>query len=106
MNIAGEQAKWLTDGTADWFWPAAEKAGIPIMFLTTGQLPLFGAIAERHPQLILIIDHMGVSSEAMKNNMMPATIAEVGRARQISERVGEAVVDPAVLVASPIRSAT
>jgi predicted TIM-barrel fold metal-dependent hydrolase len=76
LNIAGEQAAWLTDGTADWFWPAAEQAGIPIMFLTTGQLPLFGPIAERHPQLPLIIDHMGVSSEAMKNKMMPATIAE------------------------------
>ena len=75
LNIAGEQAAWLTDGTADWFWPAAEQAGIPIMFLTTGQLPLFGPIAERHPQLVLIIDHMGVSSEAMKNKMMPATIA-------------------------------
>src|SRR5438128_5649006 len=23
---------WLKDGTADWFWPAAEKAGIPVMF--------------------------------------------------------------------------
>ena len=21
---------WLSDGTADWFWPAAEKAGIPV----------------------------------------------------------------------------
>jgi predicted TIM-barrel fold metal-dependent hydrolase len=76
LNIAGEQAKWLTDGTADWFWPAAERAGIPIMFLTTGQLPLFGRFAERHPQLILIIDHMGVSSEAMRSKMMPATITE------------------------------
>ena len=75
LNIAGEQAKWLTDGTADWFWPAAERAGIPIMFLTTGQLPLFGPIAERHPRLDLIVDHMGISSEALRNNMMPATIA-------------------------------
>src|SRR5882724_10598493 len=76
LNIAGEQAAWLTDGTADWFWPAVEKAGIPVMFLTSGQLPLFGPIAERHPQLILIIDHMGISSETMKNNAVPATIAE------------------------------
>jgi predicted TIM-barrel fold metal-dependent hydrolase len=75
LNIAGEQSKWLTDGTADWFWPAAERAGIPIMFLTTGQLPLFGPVAERHPRLDLIIDHMGISSEALRNNMMPATIA-------------------------------
>jgi predicted TIM-barrel fold metal-dependent hydrolase len=76
LNIAGEQAAWLTDGTADWFWPAAEKAGIPVMFLTTGQTSLFGRIAERHPQLALIIDHMGVSSEAVRTNTVPATIAE------------------------------
>jgi len=76
MTFNGEQAAWLTDGTADWFWPAAEKAGIPIMFLTTGQIPLFGRIAERHPQLNLIIDHMGVSSEAARNKAMPAAIAE------------------------------
>ena len=76
LNVANQQAKWLTDGTADWFWPEAAKAGISVMFLTTGQLPLFGPIAERNPQLILIIDHMGVSSDAMKNNMMPATIAQ------------------------------
>ena len=30
-------AKWLTDGTADWFWPAAEKAGLPVMFLASGR---------------------------------------------------------------------
>ena len=42
-------AHWLTDGTADWFWPVAERAGLPVMFLTNGQTPLFADIAERHP---------------------------------------------------------
>ena len=53
---------WLTDGTADWFWPAAEKAGLPVMFLAFGLVPTFAPIAERHPQLTLIIDHMGVNA--------------------------------------------
>jgi predicted TIM-barrel fold metal-dependent hydrolase len=74
LNIAGTQAAWLTDGTADWFWPAAEKSKLPVMFLTSGLLPLFVPIAERHPQLPLIIDHMGVSSEAVKNNKVAETI--------------------------------
>jgi predicted TIM-barrel fold metal-dependent hydrolase len=74
LAFLGEQAKLLTDGTADWFWPAAEKAGIPVMFLTTGQAPLFARIAERHPQLILIIDHMGGSSETLRNKILPAAI--------------------------------
>jgi predicted TIM-barrel fold metal-dependent hydrolase len=76
LNIAGEQAAWLTDGTTDWLWPAAEKARIPIMFLTNSQTHLFGRIAERHPQLNLVIDHMGVSSEALKNGKMPDAIEQ------------------------------
>jgi predicted TIM-barrel fold metal-dependent hydrolase len=55
-------AGWLKDGTADWFWPAAEKAGLPVMFLASMQGPVFASIAERHPNLTLIVDHMGVTS--------------------------------------------
>jgi len=59
---------WLTDGTADWLWAAAEKAGVPIMFLPPGQLAAADAIAERHPGLRLVIDHlarpMGTKDEA------------------------------------------
>jgi predicted TIM-barrel fold metal-dependent hydrolase len=75
LNIAGAQAKWLTDGTADWFWPAAEKARLPVMFLTTGQTALFGPIAERHPALTLIIDHIGISTETLRNGGMPEAVA-------------------------------
>src|ERR1700730_5362188 len=52
---------WLTDGTADWFWAAAAKAGLPVMLFAPGRTALFGPIAERHPQLTLIIDHLGVN---------------------------------------------
>ncbi len=69
-------AKWLADGTADWFWPMAEKARIPVMFLTIGQTPLFAAIAERHPQLPLIIDHLGVTIESVKNDTVSERISE------------------------------
>ena len=34
------------------------------MFLTTAQSSAFARVAERHPQLTLIVDHMGVSGEA------------------------------------------
>src|SRR5438270_5011203 len=75
LNIAGDQAAWLIDGTADWFWPAAEKAGVPVMFLTNGQTHLFGPVAEKHPQLRLIIDHMGVSSDALTAGKLDDAIA-------------------------------
>jgi predicted TIM-barrel fold metal-dependent hydrolase len=76
MFFAGPTGKWLTDGTADWFWPAAEKAGLPLMFLTVGQTPLFAAIAEKHPGLQLIVDHMGVMDVALKDDSVGARIAE------------------------------
>jgi predicted TIM-barrel fold metal-dependent hydrolase len=72
-----ETLAWLSDGTADWFWPAAEKAGLAIMFLAVGAVPRFAGIAERHPQLTLIIDHMGLNSSSRANRvteMIPAAI--------------------------------
>jgi predicted TIM-barrel fold metal-dependent hydrolase len=53
------QRTWPTDGTADWLWPAAERAGIPIALLCAGFLPKVAQVAERHPGLKLIIDHLG-----------------------------------------------
>src|SRR5712691_6324421 len=74
LNFNRELGAWLTNGTADWFWPAAEKAGLPVMFLTTGQTHLFDRIAERHPGLTLIIDHMGATSEAVKTRTLADAI--------------------------------
>jgi len=54
------QRQWLSDGTVDWFWPAAEKAGLGVMIYTPGNLPPVRGIAERYPSLKLIIDHMAI----------------------------------------------
>jgi L-fuconolactonase len=51
---------FLTDGTADWLWPAAERAGIPLMVLVPGSLDVLDRIASRHPALKLVIDHVGL----------------------------------------------
>jgi predicted TIM-barrel fold metal-dependent hydrolase len=51
--------QWLHDGTLDWLWVAAEKAGVPIAALATDSLTDLGRIAERHPGLRLTIDHLG-----------------------------------------------
>ena len=51
---------WLTDGTADWLWEAAERAGIPLMVLVPGSLDVLDRIAGRHPDLKLVIDHVGL----------------------------------------------
>ena len=71
------QSGWLTDGTADWFWPAAAKAGIPVMTPTAGRARDFLRIVERNPDLIFIIDHMNLSDETAKAGKIPEAIAEV-----------------------------
>jgi len=67
---------WLADGTADWFWPAAEKAGLPVMFLAPGNMPAFVPIAERHPRLTLIVDHMALSTEVANDKRIPEAIEQ------------------------------
>lgn len=61
VTFLGKDVEMLADGSADWFWPAAEKANLPVMFLASEKGPVFARIAERHPTLQLIVDHMGLS---------------------------------------------
>ena len=51
--------QWLKDGTLDWLWAEAEKAGVPIAMLCTDVLADIVGIAARHPGLRLTIDHLG-----------------------------------------------
>src|SRR6476619_5690744 len=46
------------------------------MFLTHGQTAQFGAIAERHPGLQLIVDHMGVRLDLIKEGKLQDAIAQ------------------------------
>jgi L-fuconolactonase len=59
----GRAKLWLEDGTADWFWDAAERYDVPVMAFAPHAVSKLGEIAERHPRLRLIVDHMGLSSE-------------------------------------------
>jgi len=61
------QQTWLTDGTLDWLWPAAERAGVPIALIGANFLQAMGPIAQRHPDLKLIIDHFGRPDAAWSN---------------------------------------
>jgi predicted TIM-barrel fold metal-dependent hydrolase len=53
------QRTWLTDGTIDWLWPAAERVGLPVALAAANFLPAVGQVAERYPDLRLIVDHLG-----------------------------------------------
>src|SRR6202023_3014675 len=67
---------WLADGTADWFWPAAEKAGLPVMLFAPTQAPALGRVAERHPGLTMIIDHMNLSADIRKSIGLEAAVEQ------------------------------
>ena len=76
LTFTRDNAAWLADGTADWFWPAAEKADLPVMFLAPGNMPAFARIAERHPRLALIIDHMALSVDLAKAHKLAEAIEQ------------------------------
>jgi L-fuconolactonase len=53
----------LTNGAADWFWPAAQRLEVPVMVHAPERLAEIGDIAARHPGLKIIVDHMGFARE-------------------------------------------
>jgi L-fuconolactonase len=61
---------WLTDGTADWFWPEAERHAIPVMVHAPERIAVVHDIARRYPGLTIIYDHMGFARETMDGRAM------------------------------------
>ena len=59
--LQSAQQKLLTDGAVEWLWPAAEKEGLPLAMMGGLFLSKFREIAERHPNLRLLIDHCGLN---------------------------------------------
>ena len=66
---------WLTDGSVNWLWAAAEKAELPIMCFAPPRTALLGPVAERYPSLQLILDHMGVGAGMVRDNTLAEGIA-------------------------------
>ena len=83
-----EQRPWMTDGTADWLWPAAERAGVPVMMSVSGQLPAVDRIAEQHPGLKIVIDHLGIRSGSKGDESFAAIPELCGLARREHRRQG------------------
>jgi len=75
LTFQRDQAAMLDH--AGWIFPEAEKAGLPIMFFAPDNMPRFLPIAEKHPGLPLIIDHMSLSAEVAKEGRIGPAIDEV-----------------------------
>lgn len=53
----------LTEGRVNWLWEEAEKGGVPIMvYVSHAMVPLIDQVAERHPGLKLVLDHLALPS--------------------------------------------
>ncbi|WP_405970526.1 amidohydrolase [Streptomyces sp. NBC_00988] len=59
---------WFDADESAWFWAGAERHGIPLMLFLKGRmhsdLGRLSEIAGRHPDLTLIIDHLGLRTPA------------------------------------------
>jgi predicted TIM-barrel fold metal-dependent hydrolase len=65
VTIAGAGARALfTEPDGDWLWQAAERAGLPVMVSIPGLLPELGRIAERHPGVRFVLDHLALVRDA------------------------------------------
>lgn len=69
------QWRWLSDGSVDWFWPLAEKYGLPVMFYGAPMAP-FANVAERYPQLAMIADHLGVTGDTVREGKLTEGVKE------------------------------
>lgn len=54
---------WLDDGSLDWFWEAAERADLPLMLFVPGHAKALEPVAQRHPRLRMILDHLARRGE-------------------------------------------
>lgn len=51
---------WLQDGTADWFWPVADRLALPIMIWAPLQAEAVGKLAAAWPNIRFIVDHLNL----------------------------------------------
>ncbi len=54
------RALWGADDAADPFWAACERHDVPVAVFSTGAKDYVKRIARRHPELRLVVDHMGL----------------------------------------------
>ena len=76
LTFTRDAARWLTDGTAAWFWAEAELHNLPVMVFVPGQLETLPEILASHPGLRIAIDHLGLS-DGSPSHVIDATVARL-----------------------------
>jgi L-fuconolactonase len=82
VTTAGAGARALfTEPESDWLWQAAERAGLPAMVSIPGLLPELSQLAERHPGMRFVIDHLALVRDAKDEAAFGAIAALVAVAK-------------------------
>lgn len=88
----------------EWFWSAAETARVPLMLLVPENLPAVGEIARRHPELRLVVDHMGLTPYVVYDDVMTALPPLLELARYENVAVKASALPDSVRDPYPFRS--
>jgi predicted TIM-barrel fold metal-dependent hydrolase len=67
----GSEATRLENGGWDPIFRACEEKGVPVFIFISGWLPLAAGVAERFPNLTLIIDHVGLPQPPIEVRDVP-----------------------------------
>lgn len=76
LGIRASHRRLLADDLGEWFWPVAERCGIPLMILVPGKTKEIGEVAARFPDLRLIIDHLNLVGKVPPDEL-PVRIDEL-----------------------------
>jgi L-fuconolactonase len=82
-------ATMLAEGAVEWLWTAAEAAQVPVMIYLPGRAEEIAAIAERHPGLAMVVDHMAIlpSSTGEERERELAGLRELARFENVAVKV-------------------
>ena len=96
----------MTDGTMDWLWPAAEKAGMPIALMASNYLPQVGADRRAPPRPEADHRPLAAGLRGGTDDAAHANQPAIAGARQISRTSRSRRPARRAIRASPTRSAT
>lgn len=60
------------EGDLDWIWAAAQQHGVPVALYVPGDLPYVDRLAQRFPDLSILLCHAGLPIEARDAQIWPA----------------------------------
>jgi predicted TIM-barrel fold metal-dependent hydrolase len=64
------ERRWPQDGTMDWMFALAEEVGMPVALCGPTLMPVVARVAERHPNLKLVVDHFGLVAYAADGGLV------------------------------------